>query len=196
MLHVQRFYCIGGGVPALSERTWLPIRFREVVRDDPFTGKTITVPTWVPDDAKNGGDVAAVYGRVDLVTSPAWAPAARALEGQSAALHDGMLFELWTVIVGQADAEPAWKPAWVTTDGLVQIIEFPTGVTAWLATASEERRQEALSQWIGLPYLENAAGASARMVGECVLAILAPLANAAMEYDAKIVAEASEYVLP
>lgn len=196
MNQVRALWCIGQGAPEVSRQVWLRATLEEVLRDDPFTGKAIAVPTWMPTDAVEPGGPAKVFGIIELATDELWVPAARALKAQSSALHDGMLFEMWTVIVGEAAAQSAWKPSWVTRDRLAQLIEFPVGVTRWLAASVDEARDNVLSQWLQLPYLENAGGPDASVVGQSLLRILTPLARIAVEHEASIVAEVHGYVLP
>jgi len=196
MYQIRAFWCIGRGVPELSRQVWFRTTLTEVSRDDPFTGKAIIVPTWVPADAVEPSGAAEVYGFIELATDEVWAPAARALKAQSSGLHDGMLFELWTIIVGEAAAQSAWKPSWITRDGLAQLIEFPVGVSRWLAASVDEARAKSLSQWLQLPYLENAGGPEASMVGQSLLRILTPLARVAVEHEASMVAEVHGYALP
>ena len=196
MQQVHELFCIDPGRPDVSGKRWRTAVLSQVERSDPFTGKRALVPRWIPSDDACAGHVARVHYHVDLDTDPAWASARHALAAQSSALHEGILFELWNLVLGEVDARMAWKPAWMAEDSQHQLMQIPDAVTRWLATSNADGKAQALERWIHLPYLTNAGGANAELIGGTLIEILSMPARIAVSREAIVVAQLSDYVAP
>lgn len=194
MHSVRELHCASPGLPRAADLDWRRVALGSVRRTDPFTGREVVAADWQAAEAAPATAFASAYERVVLSAAEEWAPAARGLAANHAALHDGHLVELWSLVIGDARAQAAWAPSFITPDRESQLLTFPADVTRWLASAHADVIAEAVGRWAELPYLEAAGGEQAHAIAECAFQILVPLARIAVRREAEILAMVSGYV--
>jgi hypothetical protein len=196
MLGVKAFYSVGGGTPNVSGLDWRPAVLTNVERTDPFTKKPIVCPVWAAVEDAPPRQRAEVFCQVDLTVDAAWAPARATLAAQSATLHDGLIVELWSLVIGEREALSAWRPTWVTPDGDSQLIAFPDVVTRWLGNPQAPPIASVVGGWEEMGYLGNVAGSDGRLVAESLIHLLGPMARTTILNGATLLAFGSGYALP
>lgn len=196
MYKINRLYAASRGVPGFFGVAWWPAVLRNIERRDPFSHNIRSLPTWMPAESTQAGQEAEVYCQIDLDTDGLWTDARQILDARSAALHDGHVFELWSLIIGEPAARAAWKPAWISGDARVQLLEFPEQATKWLADSDALAIADVADRWQDLPYLASAAEQDASAIAMKFLHLLQPMARVALERGGCVFIEGSEYALP
>lgn len=193
---VNAMYSMSRGTPAVSGVTWYKAVSKVAQKKSPFSGSVAPMILWQPDERGEGaGERANVYYNVAFDSDEKWSELHEQVKGRSAAIHDGLFFELCALVL---DEERAWSmrtPSWITKDRGSLMFELPSDVVKWLVTASPSEADSVVKRWALMPYMSAVCG-GVEDVGETLVALMARVARSAFEHECLFMLEASGYALP